>query len=252
VPRAKAGAKPPPPPDLEPRPGLEEAAALWWRPEVTERELARRGRHWTLWTVWIAAVFIAPGVALLLLSPLTLPVAVGCFAHAWFIPRLQARRGARAVMPLGDARDSADAGADPEAGRVALGLLGDLLGHAERRLLAETGLALERGRLGVWLVGQRGALLVRPRGRRVDSWCVTVGEPEGLPPADRIAHLVLALREDEPGFAKVANLGFSGAPWRVRRGLPEACRPALAEARRTARGRTRLLSRRALVPIDEL
>jgi len=74
VPGAKAGAKPPPPPDLEPRPGLEEAAALWWRPEVTERELARRGRHWTLWTVWIAAVFIAPGVALLLLSPLTLPV----------------------------------------------------------------------------------------------------------------------------------------------------------------------------------
>src|SRR5581483_8335534 len=106
------------------------------------------------------------------------------------------------------------------AGRVALGLLGDLVGHAQRDLLAATGLVVERGRLGAWLVGERGALLVRAGGRRVDSWCVRVGEPEGLPPADRIAHLVLALREDEAGFAKVGNLGFSGAAWRVRSGLP--------------------------------
>jgi hypothetical protein len=244
VPGAKAGA--------EPRPGLEEAAALWWRPEVTAGELARQGRRWTVWTAWITIVFSAPGVLLLLLSPLTLPVAVGCFAHAWLIPWLQARRGARAVVPLRDSGGVADAGAEAGAGRVALGLLADLVGHAERDLLAETGLALERGRLGVWLVGERGALMVRPGGRRMDSWCVTVGEPEDLPPADRIAHLLLALREDEPGFAKVANLGFSGAPWRVRRGLPERCRPALAEARRAARVGASPLSRGALVPIDEL
>jgi hypothetical protein len=231
MPEPKAGAKPPPPPELEPRPGLEEAAALWWRPEVTERELRRKGRRWTTWTAWIAIVFTAPGIVLLFLSPLTLPVALGCFAHAWFIPWLQARRGARAVVPLGEAGGDADL----EAGRVALGLLGDLVGHAERELLAETGLAMERGRLGVWLVGERGALMVRRGGRRMDSWCVRVDEPEDLPPADRIAHLLLALREDEPGFAKVGNLGFSGAPWRVRRGLPERCRPALAEARRAAR-----------------
>jgi hypothetical protein len=236
MPGPKAGAKPPPPPDLEPRPGLEEAAALWWRPDVTERELGRRGRRWTLWTAWVAIVFTAPGIVLLLLSPLTLPVALGCFAHAWFVPWLQARRGARAVVPLGDTRGGAGAGADPAAGRMALGLLGDLVGHAERELLGETGLALERGKLGVWLVGERGAIMVRHGRRRVDSWCVRVGEPEGLPPADRIAHLLLALREDEAGFAKVGNLGFSGAPWRVRRGLPERCRPALDEARRAARG----------------
>jgi hypothetical protein len=133
---------------------------------------------------------------------------------------------------------------------VALGLLGDLLGHAERDLLSKTGLALERGRLGVWLVGERGALMVRPGGRRVDSWCVKVGEPEGLPPADRVAHLLLALREDEAGFAKVANLGFSGAPWRVRAGLPKRRRPALAQARRIARERASWLSRPRLVPID--
>ena len=68
----------------------------------------------------------------------------------------------------------------------------------------------EQGRLGVWLVGQAGALLVRPRGRRVHCYCVKVNEPS-LPPSDRIAHLLLALRTDEEGFATVANLAFSGA-----------------------------------------
>jgi hypothetical protein len=252
VPQAKAGAKPPPPPGLAPRAGLEEAAALWWRPEVTQRELVRRGRRWTLWTTWIAIVFAIPGVVLLLLSPLTLPVALGCFAHAWLVPRLQARRGARAVAPLGDSCGGAHGVADAEANRVALGLLGDLVGHAQRDRLAAAGLVLERGRLGVWLIGERGALLVRPGGRRVDSWCVRVGEPEGLPPADRAANLLLALREDEAGFAKVGNLGFSGAPWRVRWGLPERCRPALAAAQRMARSAERPLSREALVPIDGL
>ena len=252
MPRAGSPPTRPLPPDHERRPGLDEAAALWWRPEVTERELVRRGRRWTAWTAWIVIVFTVPGIVLLLLSPLTLPVALGCFAHAWLIPRLQASRGARAVAALGDAGDTTNSGGDPEASRVALGLLGDLLGHAERELLAETGLALERGALGVWLVGERGALMVRPGGRRVDSWCVKVGEPEGLPPADRIAHLLLALREDEAGFAKVANLGFSGAPWRVRRGLTERCRPALAAARQTALTGAPRLSRGVLVPIDEV
>jgi hypothetical protein len=51
-----------------------------------------------------------------------------------------------------------------------------------------------------------------------------------LPAGDRIAHLLLALREDELGFAKVANLGFSGAAWRVRSHLEPRTRPALAAA----------------------
>jgi hypothetical protein len=113
-----------------------------------------------------------------------------------------------------------------------MGLLGDLLGHEARELWRETGLALERGRLGVWLVGEAGALLVRPGCRRVDCWCVKVdGE---LPSADRTAHLLLALREDEQGFATVANLAFSGATWRLRRRLPAAMRPALDAARERA------------------
>jgi hypothetical protein len=117
---------------------------------------------------------------------------------------------------------------------VAQGLLGDLLGHEERDLQRRTGLALERGELGTWLVGQCGALLVTTRGRRVHCFCVGVSEPD-LPPSDRVAHLLLALRTDEEGFATVANHAFAGAPWRVRRRLPAAMRPALDAARAASR-----------------
>jgi len=55
-----------------------------------------------------------------------------------------------------------------------------------------------------------------------------------LPPSDRIAHLLLALREDEEGFATVANHAFAGAAWRVRRRLPGVMRPGLDAARRAA------------------
>ena len=229
----KAASRPAPPP----REGLEEAAALWWREEASERTLRRDGRRWTLWTSAVVVTFLAPGPVLLYLSPLTIPVALGCFAHAWLIPWLQARRGARSVVPIGSERSAARRRGAPRAQRVALGLLGDLVGHRERELLGRTGLVLQRGELGVWLVGEQGAIMARPGGRRVDCWCVRVGDAEGLPGADRAAHLLLALREDERGFAKVANFGFSGAAWRVRRGLPERSRPALDSARKIAERR---------------
>jgi hypothetical protein len=227
--------KPPAPAGTTRRPGLEEAADLWWRKEVSEATLRRDGLRWTAWTAAIVIVFTAPGVGLLALSPLTLPVALGCFAHAWIVPWLQARRGARSVVPLGSERSQAGRAAGAAAEGVALGLLGDLVGHRERELLQRTGVAVERGRFGVWLVGERGAIMVRPGGRRVDCWCVRVAETGGLPAGDRVAHLLLALREDEAGFAMVANLGFSGAAWRIRRELPESARPALATARSLAR-----------------
>ena len=91
----------------------------------------------------------------------------------------------------------------------------------------------ERGALGVWVVGEAGAVLVGPGGRRVWCFCVSVPDP-ALPSGDRIAHLLLALREDEAGFATVANLAFSGARWRVRRRLAKPLRPALEEAARLA------------------
>ena len=217
--------------------GLAEAARLSWREDASEGTLRRDGRRWTAWTAWIVFVFVAPGALLLAIEPLTFPVAVICFAHAWFVPWIQARRGARQVVPIGSERSAARRGeADPGAEGVALGLLGDLVGHVERDLLTKTGLALQRGELGAWLVGEQGAFLVRPGGRRVDCWCVRVAETAELPAGDRVAHLLLALREDELGFAKVANLGFSGARGRLRGHLPGVARPALDEARRVVRG----------------
>jgi len=140
-------------------------------------------------------------------------------AKAWWIPTLYAQRGANVV------RSKARRETGPE--RIAVGLLGDLVGHRARELHRRTALVLERGELGVWLVGEAGALLVRPGGRRVNCYCVRVPEP-GLPSGDCIAHLLLALRADEAGFATVANLAFSGAPWRLRRRLPQRARQALA------------------------
>jgi hypothetical protein len=204
---------------------LPEVAAVHWRPRADERRLHRVGMLWTLTTVGHVIPFLAAGGLLVALNPISAPVALACVAHAWIIPALYAQRGADVVKPK---RRGA---AGPE--RVAVGLLGDLVGHEARDLHAATGLMLERGRLGVWLVGEGGALLVRPGGRRVHCYCVRVDQP-GLPAGDRIAHLLLALRADEQGFATVGNLTFSGARWRVRARLPAAARPALGAAARAA------------------
>jgi hypothetical protein len=203
--------------------GLPELAAVPWRRRVDARSLRRRGRWWTVSTTAHTLPFLAAAVVLVVLQPLSAPVAAIALVHAWAIPELYARRGALVVRPR------ARAAAGPE--RTALGLLGDLVGHSARSLHASAGLVLERGALGVWLVGEAGALLVTGRGPfgRVHCWCVRVPSRD-LPSSDRIAHLLLALREDETGFATVANLAFSGAAWRVRRRLPERMRPALDAA----------------------
>jgi hypothetical protein len=208
-------------------PTLPELETVYWRPRVSDRRLTRTGRLWTLITIAHSVPFLAAAVALAALKPITLPVDLILIAHAWAIPELYAARGANVLRP--------GAGTRPAAERVALGLLGDLLDHRARELQARTGLVLERGVLGVWLVGEAGAVLVRPGGHRVNCYCVKASDPE-LPAGDRIAHLVLALREDEAGFATVANLAFAGAPWRLRRRLPDRAREALAAAVTTARG----------------
>jgi hypothetical protein len=51
-----------------------------------------------------------------------------------------------------------------------------------------------------------------------------------------MAHLLLGLREDEFGFAKVANLSFSGALWRIRRRVGGSGRQALGRAAAITRG----------------
>jgi hypothetical protein len=206
---------------------LPELAAVHWRPRVDERRLERTSLLWTLTTLAHVVPFIAAGIVLFLVQPLALPVSLASFAHAWVIPELYAQRGAN-VVRLKASRAPAAAEA------LSVGLLGDLVGHEARALHAQTGLVLDRGRLGAWLVGPAGALLVRPGGRRVLCYCVRVNDPE-LPSGDRIAHLLLALRSDEEGFATVANLAFSGARWRVRRRLAPAMRPALDAGAAAAR-----------------
>jgi hypothetical protein len=202
---------------------LPETAAVSWRRRVDERALRARGRLWTLSTAAHTTPFVATAGLLVGVEPGLAPAAALALVHAWAIPELYANRGAKVVRP--------QRRRDGQAERTAIGLLGDLVGHEARELHARTGLVPERGRLGVWLVGEAGALLVRRGGRRVHCWCVRVDDPS-LPSADRTAHLLLALREDEAGFATVANLAFSGATWRVRRRLPAAMRPALAAAAR--------------------
>jgi hypothetical protein len=205
---------------------LPELANVYWRPRVSERRLVQSGRLWTLSAIAHVVPLVGAAFGLAALNPLTAPVGLVLLAHAWAIPELYAARGAKVVRR--------GVGGETQSDRVALGLLGDLVDHRARELLASTGLALERGTLGVWLVGEAGALLVRPGGHRVYCYCVRVPGP-ALPSGDRIAHLLLALRTDECGFATVANLAFSGAAWRVRRRLPESAREALTVAARDAR-----------------
>ncbi|HLY48628.1 MAG TPA: hypothetical protein VKR21_05475 [Solirubrobacteraceae bacterium] len=206
---------------------LPELAAVWWRPRVSESRLNRVGWLWTLVALAHSVPFLAAAVALSVLKPVTIPIGVVLLVHAWAIPELYAARGAAVLKRR---RGSADAGAE----RAAIGLLGDLLGHRARELRAQSGLAMERGRFGVWVLGEAGALLVRPGGHRVHCYCVGVADPD-LPPSDRTAHLLLALREDETGFATVANLAFAGATWRVRRRLAPSLRGGLAAAVQEAR-----------------
>jgi hypothetical protein len=200
---------------------LPEVARVYWRPRVDEARLRRAERTWTLAT-WAHVIPLTLTAAVLaMLSPVAIPIALITLAKAWYIPSLYTARGANVMRPR------PRAGAREE--RTALGLLGDLVGHEARDLHAKTGVVLERARFGVWLVGEAGALLVRPGGRLVHCYCVKATDPS-LPSADRIAHLLLALREDEAGFATVANRAFAGARWRVRRRLPAAMRPALDRA----------------------
>lgn len=205
---------------------LPELGKVPWRARTDQRYLRRNARIWTIWTLAYGIPFPLAAVGLFVLEPLAFPVAVACLAHGWIIPELYAFRGASVMRPKGPRNERSEP--------VAQGLLGDLLDHEPRELQRATGLAMQRSSFGVWLVGEAGAMLVPPGGRRVHCFCVRATDRE-LPPSDRVAHLLLALRTDEEGFATVANHAFCGAPWRVRRRLPEGMRPALDAARRTAR-----------------
>jgi hypothetical protein len=214
--------------DGTPREALPEHARVYWRPRASDASLTRSGRRWTLCTASHTLPFIAAAIALALVAPVTTPVGLILVAHAWIIPELYAARGAGVLRSRARGAEHAE-----HAEQRALLLLGDLVDDPARRLHAQTGVVLERGDLGAWIVGEAGALLVRPGGRRVNCYCVKATGSE-LPHADRIAHLLLALRCDECGFVTVANLAFSGSCWRLRRRLGAEHRQALAAARAAA------------------
>ena len=201
---------------------LPELASVPWRRRASAASLRARGRGWTWFTAAYVVQWFAVASVLIALEPLTAPVAAIGLAMAWIVPSLYAARGATTLKPKGPRHEDAEP--------VAQGFLGDLLGHEERELHRATGLALERGRLGTWVVGEGGAAVVTDGGRRVHCFCVRTTDP-GLPPSDRTAHLLLALRTDEEGFATVANHAFAGAPWRLSRRLDRRMRPAIAAAR---------------------
>ena len=203
---------------------LPELAGVRWRPRASESSLRRTERLWLACTVAHTAPFLAVAALLPALKLLLIPMSLLAVAQAWIIAELYAARGAAVVRPrrLPHGR----AGECEAAERTALGLLGDLLDHHSRALHARTGLVLEGGELGAWLLGESGAVLVRPGGHRVHCYCVKATEA-ALPAADRIAHLLLALRADETGFATVANVAFCGARWRLRRRVDRRSRLAL-------------------------
>jgi hypothetical protein len=216
---------------------LPETAAVHWRRRVDAAQLRLRGRLWTLTMVAHVVPFAGAATLLMWLQPLALPVALVCLAHAWIIPELYAQRGANVLRPpvRGAGAGPAQSASGPEPEQRSVGLLGDLVGHDARALHARTGLVLEPGRLGTWIVGESGAVLLHG-GRRPRAFCYCVKvDPRrpaarDLPSGDRIAHLLLALRGDEQGFATVANLAFAGATWRLRRRMSKPTRPALKAA----------------------
>jgi hypothetical protein len=231
---------------------LPELAGVAWRARVDERALARLDRRWTRSTIAHVIPFVVTAAGMPLLSLVMLPVSVIALVFAWFIPSLWAARGAGVLRAPSLGRGGSGGGSGGGGFAVggvavgaeerALGLLGDLVGHDARSVLSDTGFLVEPGCFGTWVVGPAGALLVRGgqgRVRRAQCYCVRA-TGDDLPRADRMAHLLLALRADEAGFATVANLSFSGACWRIRRALPsDAARVAMDAAIRTARARPR-------------
>ncbi len=205
---------------------LPELAGVSWRPRVNAAALRRSDRLWTLSI--LAQVVPMPLLAVVLVAAdrVMAPALVLAAAYAWTLPELYAARGARVLAPARRTGLGAE--------RLALGLLGDLVDHERRELYARSGLVLERGAFGTWLVGEAGAVVVCPGGRRVRCLCVRIPEPD-LPGADRTSHLLLALRSDEVGFLTIANQAFSGATWRLRRRLPAPMRVALRAAADTQR-----------------
>ena len=209
---------------------LPELAAVPWRaPARPTARCARRARLWTLDDGRPRrAVLRGRGRACSLIEPYSAPVALIALAQAWIIPGLYAVRGANTVMPRG-ARQRATPSRSPRACSATCSATTRASSSARPAWRSSA------ARSGVWLVGERGALLVVPGGRRRPLLLRDGQRRARCRRRDRIAHLLLALRTDEQGFATVANHAFAGAPWRVRRRLTAACAPGARDGGGTPR-----------------
>ena len=214
---------------------LPELATVPWRARTDARWLRRWQRVWHAWTLLYTVPFLAAAAGMLWLDPITAPVAFVAVAHAWIIPELYASRGATVAAPEGAAPRAV-----PSRWRRDCSATCSATTSASSS--AATGLALERGELGVWLVGEVGALLVTPGGRRVHCFCVRADRRASCrrPTASRTCCSRCAwTRRASPRWPTTPSPappgGCAGA-------CPARMRPALDEGRRAAR---RLAARRA-------
>ena len=200
---------------------LPELAAVPWRGRIDARYLQRRGWLWTLQTVAFVVPFTAAGIFLIALEPLALPVALASFAHGWVIPELTPSAGRTRSV-----RRAARVTRMPSRSRR--GCSATCWDMTPATCSATPGWRWSAARSASGCSARR-AVLVANGGKRVHCFCVGTTDRD-LPPSDRIAHLLLALRTDEEGFATVANHAFSGAPWRLRRRIRKEQRRALKAA----------------------
>ena len=207
-------------------PVLPETAAVYWRPRLDAARLRRRGQR-------VDAQHARPH------DPVPRRRGAADGARAALVPGRGGRRsctrgGSRRCTPTAARcvvrpRPRAGDGPERDRARPARRPARPRRARAARPHRARAG--ARRARRLARRGGGRAARAPRRPPRRL---LVREGRTASCPSADRTAHLLLALREDEAGFATVANLAFSGAAWRVRRRLPRADAPG---AGRRARGR---------------
>ena len=200
------------------------------------RWLRRWGRIWHAWTLLYTVPFIAAGVGLIVLEPLAAPVALAALRARLDHPRAVRLPGGERGAAEGPAQRGGRAGGAGPARRPAR----PRRARASARDRPRAG-ARRAGRLAAWARPARCSCRPAAGASTASAWRATERE---LPPSDRIAHLLLALRVDEEGFATVANHAFAGAPWRVGGGCPRRMRPALDAARLAARVASRPWLRR--------
>ena len=179
------------------------------------------------------ALYVTPlivvAVVLFWLEPLLVPgLARSALVHAWVIPELFANRGAGVVrVSRRSARRAPEQRRAGAAGRPA----------RPRRARPAAPTPAWRSSAAGWASGWWA--------RPARCWCAPAGgactpsacawPTRTCPARTAIAHLLLALREDEQGFATVANHAFAGATWRMRRRLAPRAAPRARRRRRTRR-----------------